>query len=167
MLKSIFYIFFIPTISIYGQEVLFNDFKYDMPIHDAKVILKNKPDWFKNLSLGKGTSYSLTKRSLVERDGKLVSINIWSKKHLDIKQAESYLKKSRTYLEAIGYNVVYAQENWSNPKLLKKNLPCIRFVDSEKQNLIEVYPRGHGSIYNVFATFYNYKKKKKKARGLE
>ena len=43
--------------------------------------------WFKNLSLGKGTSYSLTKRSLVERDGKLVSINIWSKKHLDIKQA--------------------------------------------------------------------------------
>ena len=50
MLKSIFYIFFIPIISIYGQEVLFNDFKYDMPIHDAKVILKNKPDWFKNLS---------------------------------------------------------------------------------------------------------------------
>ena len=64
-----------------------------------------------------------------------MSINIWSKKHLDIKQAESYLKKCRTYLEAIGYNVVYAQENWSNPKLLK-NLPCIRFVDSEKQNLM-------------------------------
>ena len=87
--------------SIYGQEVLFNDFKYDMPIHDAKVILKNKPDWFKNLSLGKGTSYSLTKRSLVERDGKLVSINIWSKKHLDIKQAESYLKNAKFILKLL------------------------------------------------------------------
>ena len=66
MLKSIFTFFFIPIMSIYGQEVLFNDFKYDMPIHDAKVILKNKPDWFKNLSLGKGTSYSLTKDHLLK-----------------------------------------------------------------------------------------------------
>ncbi len=167
MFKKILYTFLIFSSTVYGQKVLFNDFKYDMPIHEAKVILKNKPDWFKNLSLGKDTSYSLTKRSLVERNGKLVSINIWSKKHLDIKQAETYLKKCRTYLEAIGYNVVYAQENWSNPKLLKKNQPCIRFVDSKKQNLIEVYPRGHGSIYNVFATFYNYDWFLKKARGLE
>ena len=37
-------------------------------------------------------------------------------------------------------------------------------MDSEKQNLIEVYPRGHGSIYNVFATFYNYDWFKKSKR---
>ena len=167
MLKSIFYIFFIPIISIYGQEVLFNDFKYDMPIHDAKVILKNKPDWFKNLSLGKGTSYSLTKRSLVERNGKLVSINIWSKKNLSLSQATAYLIKTRKYFESTDHKTVYSQENWSNPVLVKKNLPCIRFVDPDKRVVIEMYPRGQGTVFNVFITFYNYEWFLRKAKGKE
>ena len=163
-IKITFLFFFNIVVS---QEVLFNDFIYDMPIHDARVIYKNKPEWFKNISLGEGTSYALRKRSLVEKNGKLVSINIWSKSHLDVMQAENYLRKCRAYLEAIGYEVVYAQENWFNPLLIKKNLPCIRFVAKDKHNLIEVYPRGHGSIYNVFATFYNYDWFLKRARGEE
>ena len=50
MLKNILYIFLISSMSVCGQQVLFNDFKYDMPIHDAKVILKNKPNILKSKS---------------------------------------------------------------------------------------------------------------------
>ena len=37
-----------------------------------------------------------------------------------------------------------------------KNLPGVRFVDKDKTVLIELYPRGQGTVYNVFVTFYNY-----------
>ena len=63
--------------------------------------------------------------------------------------------------------MVYAQENWSKPTLVKKNLPGIRFVDPDKTVVVEVDPRGQGSVYNVFITFYNYEWFLKKARGEE
>ena len=29
-------------------------------------------------------------------------------------------------------------------------------MDEDKTVLIELYPRGHETVYNVFVTFYNY-----------
>ena len=75
------------------------------------------------------------------------------------------MKKSRAYFESKKFKTVYAQENWSNPILVKKNLPCIRFVDKEKTVVVEVDPRGQGSVYNIFVTFYNYDWFLKKALG--
>jgi mRNA-degrading endonuclease HigB of HigAB toxin-antitoxin module len=103
----------------------------------------------------------------VGKNGKLVSLNLGSKKNLNLNQAETYLKKSRAYFESKNYNVVYAQENWSKPTLVKKNLPGIRFVNPDKTVVVEVDPRGQGSVYNVFITFYNYEWFLKKARGEE
>ena len=62
---------------------------------------------------------------------------------------------------------MYAQKDWSNPILVKKNLPCIRFTDQEKSVVIEMDPRGQGSVYNVFITFYNYAWFLRKAKGEE
>ena len=58
----------------------------------------------------------------VERDNKLVSINIWSKQNLTLLEATNYLKNTRSHFESQNYKVVYAQENWSNPNLIMKNL---------------------------------------------
>jgi hypothetical protein len=96
-----------------------------------------------------------------------VSINIWSKKNLSLSQATAYLKKTRKYFESLDHKTVYAQENWSDPVLVKKNLPCIRFVDPDKRVVIEMDPRGQGSIFNVFITFYNYDWFLRKANGEE
>lgn len=82
-------------------------------------------------------------------------------------QATAYLKKTRKYFESIDHKTVYAQENWSDPVLVKKNLPCIRFVDPDKRVVIEMDPRGQGSVYNVFITFYNYDWFLRKAKGEE
>ena len=120
-----------------------------------------------NLALGKGTVYAVRKRSLVAEDNKLISINLWSKKNLTVKEAKKYLVISRKFFESNNYNTVYAQVNWSNPILVKKNLPCIRFVDKDKTVVIEFDPRGQGDTYNVFVTYYNYDWFLKKARGEE
>jgi len=49
--------------------------------------------------------------------------------------------------------------------LVKKNLPCIRFVDPDKKTVVEIDPRGQGSVFNIFVTYYNYDWFLKKARG--
>jgi hypothetical protein len=146
---------------------LFKSFTFQMPLDSAKEILAEEAKELKNLSFGSGTLYAVRKKSLVGKNGKLVSLNLGSKKNLNLNQAEAYLKKSRAYFESKNYNVVYAQENWSKPTLVKKNLPGIRFVDPDKTVVVEVDPRGQGSVYNVFITFYNYEWFLKKARGEE
>ncbi len=148
-------------------QVLYKNFEFEMPLEKATEILQENSKTLKNISFGKGTSYAFRKRSLVDHEGSLVSINIWSKKNLSLAQATEYLKKTRSYFESIDHKTVYAQENWSDPILVKKNLPCIRFVDPDKTVVIEMDPRGQGSVYNVFITFYNYDWFLRKARGEE
>lgn len=148
-------------------QVLYKNFEFEMPLEKATEILQENSKILKNISFGKGTSYAFRKRSLVDHEGSLVSINIWSKKNLSLAQATEYLKKTRSYFESIDHKTVYAQENWSDPILVKKNLPCIRFVDPDKTVVIEMDPRGQGSVYNVFITFYNYDWFLRKARGEE
>ena len=104
---------------------------------------------------------------MVDSEKKLVSINIWSTKNLNLEEAKKYLKNTRAYFETNSYKMVYAQENWSDPLKVKKNLPCIRFVDPNETVVIEMDPRGQGSIFNVFVTFYNYDWFLRKARGEE
>ena len=160
-----FFIFLFSFISeIYSQK-LFESFVFQMPIEEARLILNKDSKILKNLAFGEGTVYAIRKKSLVGRDDKLVSMNLGSKKNLNLEQAGTYMKKSRAYFESKNFKTVYAQENWSNPILVKKNLPCIRFVDSEKTVVVEVDPRGQGSVYNVFITFYNYDWLLKKALG--
>lgn len=148
-------------------QALFKSFDFQMPEEKAKELLLQESKALKNLAFGKETSYAVRRKSLVSKDGKLVSINLGSKKNLTLKEAENYLKKGRTYFESNNFKTVYAQENWSNPILVKKNLPCIRFVDPEKTVVVEIDPRGQGSVYNVFVTFYNYDWFLRKARGQE
>ena len=150
-----------------GGQVLYKEFIYDMPIDQAKKILKENSKTLKNINFGNGISYAFRKRSLVENDGRLVSINIWSKKNLSLSQASAYLKRTRKYFESNDFKTVYAQENWSDPVIVKKNLPCIRFVDPDKRVVIEMDPRGQGSVFNVFITFYNYQWFLRKAKGEE
>ena len=165
--SSLMFIVFLIAFRVGHSQSLYQDFDYKMPIDSAKNILKSKTKRLKNIAFGKGTLYAFRKKSLVERDNELISITIWSKKNLSLKEAESYLLKSRAHFESSEYKVVYAQENWSKPLLVKKNLPCIRFVDPEKTVLVEVDPRGQGGIYNIFVTFYNYDWFLRKARGIE
>jgi len=165
--SSLMFIVFLIAFRVGYSQSLYQDFDYKMPIDSAKNILKSKTKRLKNIAFGKGTLYAFRKKSLVERDNELISITIWSKKNLSLKEAESYLLKSRAHFESSEYKVVYAQENWSKPLLVKKNLPCIRFVDPEKTVLVEVDPRGQGGIYNIFVTFYNYDWFLRKARGIE
>ncbi|MDB4160131.1 hypothetical protein N9592_03905, partial [Flavobacteriaceae bacterium] len=101
----------------------------------------------------------------VKEDDILISLNLWSKNNLTLKQAEKYLIDARAHFEANKYKTVYAQENWSKPLLVKKNLPCIRFVDPDKKTVVEIDPRGQGSVFNIFVTYYNYDWFLKKARG--
>lgn len=165
--SSLLFIVFLIAFRVGYSQSLYQDFDYKMPIDSAKNILESKTKRLKNIAFGKGTLYAFRKKSLVERDNELISITIWSKKNLSLKEAESYLLKSRAHFESSEYKVVYAQENWSKPLLVKKNLPCIRFVDPEKTVLVEVDPRGQGGIYNIFVTFYNYDWFLRKARGIE
>ena len=165
--SSLMFIVFLIAFRVGYSQSLYQDFDYKMPIDSAKNILESKTKRLKNIAFGKGTLYAFRKKSLVERDNELISITIWSKKNLSLKEAESYLLKSRAHFESSEYKVVYAQENWSKPLLVKKNLPCIRFVDPEKTVLVEVDPRGQGGIYNIFVTFYNYDWFLRKARGIE
>ena len=149
---------------LYAQN-LFKSFVFQMPMDEAKLILNKNSKVLKNLSFGEGTLYAVRKKSLVGRDDKLVSMNLGSKRNLNLEQAGTYMKKSRAYFESKEFKTVYAQDNWFNPDLVKKNLPCIRFVDPEKTVVVEVDPRGQGTVYNVFVTFYNYDWFLKKALG--
>ena len=164
-LGILLFIFNVPN--FVGGQVLYKEFIYDMPIDQAKKILKENSKTLKNINFGNGISYAFRKRSLVENDGRLVSINIWSKKNLSLSQASAYLKRTRKYFESNDFKTVYAQENWSDPVIVKKNLPCIRFVDPDKRVVIEMDPRGQGSVFNVFITFYNYQWFLRKAKGEE
>jgi hypothetical protein len=164
-LGILLFIFTVPN--LVGGQVLYKEFIYDMPIDQAKKILKENSKTLKNINFGNGISYAFRKRSLVENDGRLVSINIWSKKNLSLSQATAYLKRTRKYFESNDFKTVYAQENWSDPVIVKKNLPCIRFVDPDKRVVIEMDPRGQGSVFNVFITFYNYQWFLRKAKGEE
>ena len=164
-LGILLFIFNVPN--LVGGQVLYKEFIYDMPIYQAKKILKENSKTLKNINFGNGISYAFRKRSLVENDGRLVSINIWSKKNLSLSQATAYLKRTRKYFESNDFKTVYAQENWSDPVIVKKNLPCIRFVDPDKRVVIEMDPRGQGSVFNVFITFYNYQWFLRKAKGEE
>jgi len=67
-----------------NAQALYNDFNFDMPIDKAKEILQKNSQTLKNIVFGNGTSYAFRKRSLVDHDGNLVSINIWSKKNLNL-----------------------------------------------------------------------------------
>ena len=158
---------FIGISSFVNAQILYKEFSFGMPIEEAKEILQENSKSLKNIVLGNGTSYAFRKRSLVDHDGSLVSINIWSKKNLNLAQATQYLKKSRSHFESNNYKTVYAQENWSDPILVKKNLPCIRFIDPDNTVVIEMDPRGQGSVYNVFVTIYNYDWFLRKAKGKE
>ena len=154
--SCLFTIFCFLSFSDLSAQILFKSFYFQMPIDDAKTILNKNSKTLKKLSFGNGTNYAFRNRSFVERDNKLVSINIWSKQNLTLLEATNYLKNTRSHFESQNYKVVYAQENWSNPNLIMKNLPGVRFVDEDKTVLIELYPRGQGTVYNVFVTFYNY-----------
>ena len=61
------------------QEILFDDFYFEMDFSAAKKILKLNKKKLTNIALGKGTVYAFRKRSLVAEDNKLISINLWSK----------------------------------------------------------------------------------------
>ena len=39
---------------------------------------------------------------------------------------------------------------------MNNNKPCIRFVDENKNVVLTMEPRGQGSVYNVFLTYYNF-----------
>jgi len=148
-------------------QKLFKSFDFQMPQENEKKNLKEEGKKLRNIAFGSNTSYAVRKKSLVCKEEKLVNLNIGSKKNLSLKEAENYLKKGRVYFESENFKTVYAQKNWSNPILLKKNLPCIRFVNPENTVVVEMYPRGQGSVYNVYVTFYNYDWFLKKARGEE
>ncbi len=164
--KFIYTLFFIFLIfEGAAQTILFDEFFFEMPLAEAKKTLKKNQKKLTNISFGTQTSYAVRKKSLVSNKGVLININLWSKKNLTLQQAEKYLLNSKTYFESKGYKTVYAQENWSKPLLVKKNLPCIRFVDPNKQTVVEVDPRGQGSIHTIFVTYYNYEWFVKKARG--
>ena len=139
-----------------GQKILFDSLKYKMPIKIAKSYIKTNKKKYKNFSLGKGTSYSIRNNSLVEKNEELVEVSFWSKKNLNLKQAEEYLTSTKSYLESIKFKVVYSQENWSKPLLIDKKKPCIRFVDENKNVVLAMEPRGQGSVYNIFLTYYNF-----------
>jgi hypothetical protein len=64
-----------------------------MPMEEAKLILNKDSKILKNLSFGEGTIYAVRKKSLVGRDDKLVSMNLGSKKNLNIDQARSLHEK--------------------------------------------------------------------------
>lgn len=148
-----------------AQAILFDEFYFEMPIAEAKQILKKNQKALTNIAFGAKTAYAVRKKSLVKEDDILISLNLWSKNNLTLKQAEKYLIDARAHFEANKYKTVYAQENWSKPLLVKKNLPCIRFVDPYKKTVVEVDPRGQGSVFNIFVTYYNYDWFLKKARG--
>lgn len=59
---------------------LFKSFVFQMPLDEAKQVLDDESKELKNLSFGNGTFYAIRKKSLVGKDGKLVSLNIGSKK---------------------------------------------------------------------------------------
>ena len=165
-IKYLSILFFILCLSkVAAQAILFDEFYFEMPLSEAKKILKKNQKALTNIAFGAKTAYAVRKKSLVKEDDILISLNLWSKNNLTLKQAEKYLIDARAHFEANKYKTVYAQENWSKPLLVKKNLPCIRFVDPDKKTVVEIDPRGQGSVFNIFVTYYNYDWFLKKARG--
>lgn len=144
------------SLSVIGQDsVLYEPFRFDMSEAEAINLLKKNRKRFKSIPLGSGNIFSLRKGSLNFEAGKLYSVTIWSKKNLDLRKAEAYLKNTRKHLESKGFIMVYAQEYWDKPLQRDKDKPCIRFVNKEKNILLDVESRGQGNIYNIFLNFYN------------
>ena len=90
-----------------GQN-LFKSFVFEMSMEEAKKILAENSKILKNIPFGEETLYAVRKKSLVRKDGKLISIILGSKTNLNLKQAETYLKKSRAYFESEKFTMVYA-----------------------------------------------------------
>ena len=144
------------TLSVIGQDsVLYEPFRFHMSEAEAINLLKKNRKRFKSIPLGSGNIFSLRKGSLNFEAGKLYSVTIWSKKNLDLRKAEAYLKNTRKHLESKGFIMVYAQEYWDKPLQRDKDKPCIRFVNKEKNILLDFESRGQGNIYNVFLSYYN------------
>lgn len=144
------------SLSVIGQDsVLYEPFRFHMSEAEAINLLKKNRKRFKSIPLGSGNIFSLRKGSLNFEAGKLYSVTIWSKKNLDLRKAEAYLKNTRKHLESKGFIMVYAQEYWDKPLQRDKDKPCIRFVNKEKNILLDVESRGQGNIYNIFLNFYN------------
>lgn len=144
------------SLSVIGQDsVLYEQFRFHMSEAEAINLLKKNRKRFKSIPLGSGNIFSLRKGSLNFEAGKLYSVTIWSKKNLDLRKAEAYLKNTRKHLESKGFIMVYAQEYWDKPLQRDKDKPCIRFVNKEKNILLDVESRGQGNIYNIFLNFYN------------
>ena len=145
------------SLSVIGQDsVLYEQFRFHMSEAEAINLLKKNRKRFKSIPLGSGNIFSLRKGSLNFEAGKLYSVTIWSKKNLDLRKAEAYLKNTRKHLESKGFIMVYAQEYWDKPLQRDKDKPCIRFVNKEKNILLDVESRGQGNIYNIFLNFYNF-----------
>ena len=72
----------------HAQEILFDDFYFEMDFSAAKKILKSNKKKLNNVALGKGTVYAVRKRSLIIQENKLISLNLWSKKNLTIEETE-------------------------------------------------------------------------------
>ena len=145
------------SFSVIGQDsVLYEPFRFDMSEAEAINLLKKNRKRFKSIPLGSGNIFSLRKGSLNFEAGKLYSVTIWSKKNLDLRKAEAYLKNTRKHIESKGFIMVYAHEYWDKPLQRDKDKPCIRFVNKEKNILLDVESRGQGNIYNIFLNFYNF-----------
>ena len=95
-----------------AQAILFDEFYFEMPIAEAKQILKKNQKALTNIAFCAKTAYAVRKKSLVKEDDILISLNLWSKNNLTLKQAEKYLIDARAHFEANKYKTVYAQENW-------------------------------------------------------
>ena len=157
-LFKVFYTFIIIlySLSLIGQDsVLYEPFEFNMSEAEVLDLFKKNRKRFKSISLGSGNIFSLRKSSLNFEAEKLYGITIWSKKNLDLREAEAYLKNTRKHLESKGFIMVYAQEYWDKPLQRDKNKPCIRFVNKEKNILLDLESRGQGNIYNVFLSYYN------------
>ena len=77
---------------LWAQSFLYEKFEYEMPIQQAKALLKKNKKTFKNIKLGSGTSYAIRRASLKQKNQKVYAITLTSKKNLTLKEATSYLK---------------------------------------------------------------------------
>ncbi len=139
-----------------AQSALYDRFTFEMPFQEALMLLRNHKKTYQNINLGPGTIYAIRRASLNRKNNRLYSVTLTSKKTVNLKQASSYLEKSRSFFEKEGFEVVYADPHWDEPLLRDSQKPCIRMVQREKNLLIEMEPIGQGSIYNIYVTFYNY-----------
>ena len=137
------------------KEVLFDDFYFGMPKKEAKTVLKEHHSSSETFEMGQGVHFVVKKNSLVMDNDRLVELKLWTKNNLNAKQISAGLQKTRAYLEAQGYTMVYSQENWDQPLLIDTSKPCIRFLNEKQTVLLEMEPRGQGNKYNIYLNYSN------------